>query len=240
VDFGIVIVLAGLALVDSTSIGTLLIPVWMLLDPHVRRAQFLVYLGTVAGFYFLLGVALTAGAGTLRGLLDDASGSDALSWVQLVLGATLVGLSFWFDPKRVARRRARQGGVGPAERWRARLTTARASYRAMVLLGLAAAGLEALSMLPYLAAVGILAVADVGAAVWVPVLAAYVLVMVLPAVVLLALRLAVHERVQPVLERLGGWMARHVDGALEWVLAVLGVYLAANAALRLGLFDALG
>src|SRR5699024_11553258 len=73
--------LAVLALVDSTSFGTLLIPIWFLLAPgRVRVGRVLVFLGTVAGFYFLVGIALVAGlraiVGDLGGLLDSPVRSE--------------------------------------------------------------------------------------------------------------------------------------------------------------------
>jgi hypothetical protein len=47
---GLLLPLAGLALVDSTSIGTLFIPVWLLLTPGpVNGRRILAYLGTIAG-----------------------------------------------------------------------------------------------------------------------------------------------------------------------------------------------
>ena len=234
--WGTLAFLGGLALVDSTSVGTLLIPLWMLLDPRVRVPQFLAYLATVAGFYFLVGVVLTAGAGSLRGLLAGAAAHDVLNWAQLVLGVLLFVVSFRFESKRVARRRARRGGPDPAQRWQARLAAARASYRTTVTLGVVAAGIEVMSMLPYLAAVGVLTASGAGVAVWLPVLGAYVLVMVLPALVLLGVRLAVHSRAEPLLHRLSGWMGRHMDGVLGWVLAVIGFLLVRDAAVRLDLF----
>ena len=54
--------LAGLALVDSTSFGTLVLPLMMLLAPQVRTRNLVVYLATIAAFYFAVGVALLAGA----------------------------------------------------------------------------------------------------------------------------------------------------------------------------------
>jgi cytochrome c biogenesis protein CcdA len=234
--WGTLLFLGGLALVDSTSVGTLLIPLWMLLDPKVRVPQFLAYLATVAGFYFVVGVVLTAGAGSLRGLFAGAAANDAVNWAQLALGVLLFAASFWFDPKRAARRRSRRGGPDPAQRWQARLAAARASYRTTVALGVVAAGIEVMSMLPYLAAVGVLTASGAGVAVWLPVLGAYVLVMVLPALVLLGVRLAVHQRAEPVLRRLSGWMGRHMDGVVGWVLAIIGFLLARDAAAKLGLF----
>ena len=43
--------LAVLALIDSTSIGTLLIPLWLLLRPDAKRLmpRILLYLGVLAG-----------------------------------------------------------------------------------------------------------------------------------------------------------------------------------------------
>jgi hypothetical protein len=236
VEWDKLVFLAGLALVDSTSVGTLLIPLWMLLAPEIRVRQFLVYLATVAGFYFLVGVLLTAGAGSLRTLADGVSGNDVLSWVQLVFGVLLFAASIWFDPKWVRRRRARRGGPDPAERWQSRLAAARASYRTTAGLGLAAAGIEVASMLPYLAAIGLITASDVSAAVWLPVLAGYVVIMVVPAVLLLGIRLAVRHRAEPVLRRLSGWLARHMDGVLSWVLAIIGILLVRDAVLKLHLF----
>ena len=227
-EWSLVAALVVLALIDSTSVGTLVIPLWMLLEPRPRVARFLLYLGTVAGFYFAVGVVLTAFAGTVRALVDDL---DAVSWAQLVLGAALFALSFAFDSKR----RRRRGGVPAAARWRARLSTAEGTPRAMVGLALAAAGIEVMSMLPYLAAIGLLTTSGLGVVAWVPVLAAYVLVMVLPALLLLALRKALGSRVEEPLEWVSAWLTRHSDGVLGWVLAIAGVLLARDAAFKLGL-----
>lgn len=55
--------LAVLALIDSTSFGTLLIPIWLLLHPgRIRSGRILVFLFTVAAFYFAVGVAVVLGA----------------------------------------------------------------------------------------------------------------------------------------------------------------------------------
>lgn len=58
-SLGLLLSLAGLALVDSTSIGTLFIPIWLLLAPgRVSVRRILVYLGTIAAFYFAVGLVL--------------------------------------------------------------------------------------------------------------------------------------------------------------------------------------
>ena len=61
-----------LALIDATSFGTLLIPVWFLITPgRIRATRVLVFLGTIAAFYWVLGLLLSAWAVTF---LDDLSG----------------------------------------------------------------------------------------------------------------------------------------------------------------------
>jgi len=39
---------------------------------------------------------------------------------------------------------------------------------------------------------------------------------------------------------LSGWMARHMDGVLSWVLAIIGILLARDAVLKLQLFGLAG
>ncbi|GIP18915.1 hypothetical protein J40TS1_45570 [Paenibacillus montaniterrae] len=51
--------LVVLALIDSMSFGTLLIPVWLLMTSRrVRVDRFLIYLLTVVGLYFLFGLII--------------------------------------------------------------------------------------------------------------------------------------------------------------------------------------
>lgn len=235
-DAGLLLALAGLALVDSTSLGTLLVPVWLMLAPGLRISRFLTYLATVSGFYFAVGVVLVVGAGAIQRALLDVGDSDTVSWIQLAVGVGLFVLSFRYEPKRQARREARHGGPDRAQRWRARVSGRQASSRAMILLGLGAAGLEVMTMLPYLAAVGLISTADLAAYEWFPLLLAYVVVMVLPALVLLGARSLGRTRVEPALERMSAWMSRHTAGALGWVLGIVGFLLAADAVNRLALF----
>ncbi|MGJ9411513.1 GAP family protein [Aeromicrobium sp. CF4.19] len=225
--------LVVLALVDSTSFGTLLIPLWMMLAPRVRAARLLLYLVVVAFFYFLVGLALLAGLDVVIAAASDVAESRAARVVQLVLGVGLVLLSYVMDPAYdgIGRKRpAGERGPSPrALRWQSRLTASDASVRTVVVIALTATVLEVATMLPYLAAVGILSTSGQPVALQVGLLGAYVLVMVLPALVALGLRLAARRLVEPLLERLSGWMTQKAGSAVAWVVGIVGVLLALNA-----------
>lgn len=221
--------LAGLALVDSTSIGTLVIPVWLLLAPgRLRVGRPLLYLATIAAFYFGVGVLLVTGADVLAGSLGRAFETSAALYAQLALGIGLFAWSFRFDPKR-----RRGDSAGRLNRWRERVTAGDSSVGWLVALALTAAVMEVATMLPYLAAIGLLTTSGVDWPGLAVLLAGYCVVMVLPALVLLLGRVAAAARVRPVLERLNGWLNRHATSATGWLLAIAGFLLARDAAARL-------
>lgn len=91
--------LAILALIDSTSIGTLVIPVWLLLRRGARRSagKVAVYLGAVGVFYFLVGLVLLSGATGLTGVLGSGSIGSVLELpaVQAVMVAAGAGMLIW-------------------------------------------------------------------------------------------------------------------------------------------------
>ena len=278
-------VLVVLALVDSTSFGTLLVPVWLLLAPgRLRAGRVLAYLVTVAVAYLAVGVVVMLGAGAFLDRFGDALDSRAATIVQLLLGIGLFALSFRFDSKRAARRAARDGdpadgdpadgdperadrvpggtggepggaGAGPASgparpgrlaRWRERAlgieadaagagaVRTRASVLPLLGLALGAVAVEVGTMLPYLAAIGIITTSDVGWPASAGVLAAYCVVMVAPALLLLLGRLVAARAVDPLLRRLDAWLTRNATDMTGWVLGILGVLLALDAFGRLG------
>jgi cytochrome c biogenesis protein CcdA len=144
----------------------------------------------------------------------------------------LVVLSFQFDA------RPRTGASQElGSKWTERVHKAAESPRALVTLALTAGLLEAATMFPYLGAIALLAGTGVSLAGTAAVLAGYCLVMVLPALVLLGLRLALSDRVTPLLTRVDGWFTRHAVGATGWVLGIVGFFLAAEAASQLGFLD---
>ncbi|MBZ2199563.1 GAP family protein [Occultella gossypii] len=293
--------LAVLALIDSTSFGTLLIPIWLMLAPGRLRAQrVLVFLATVAVFYFGVGLALLAGATGLASIME--SDSPVLLWVQLAVGVALFAGSFFVGRKkkapdgggsaragdvavggRSAGAGAAGGGAGasgfdggaaadsaeagsdgsawaaaaagaapggganqsaPAltgrlARWRERTvaTEGRGGYLALIGLALGAAVLEVATMLPYLGAIGLITGADLAGPERVLVLAGYCLVMIVPALVLLAGRVLARRAVEPVLQRISDWMARSAGETMAWIMGILGFLIARDAAFQLGLFD---
>lgn len=100
-DLDLLVPLAGLALVDSTSVGTLLIPLWLMLVPGpLRVRRMLLFLATVAGYYLLLGLALLAGATWLSDALAGFLTTPAATWLQLALGVALFAGSFVIGPNR--------------------------------------------------------------------------------------------------------------------------------------------
>jgi cytochrome c biogenesis protein CcdA len=233
-----------LALVDSTSFGTLLIPVWLLLTPgRVRADRVLLFLGTVAAFYLALGIALVAGATTFLDRFGEVLSSTPALLVQLSVGVVLLVLGLTVEPltkagkaRRAAKRAARaaERGPGRVQRWRDRATSGEGGAGSLVALALTATTIEAASMLPYLAAIGLLTASSLTLAQSSLVLVGYCLVMVLPALLLLVARVALHERLTPLLSRVEAWLSRNSREAIAWVLFILGLYLTANALTDLG------
>ena len=232
-DLAVLLGLVVLALVDSTSFGTLVIPLVLLVQPRVRAGRIGLYLATIGVFYLLLGLALLGGATWARTALSEAG--DALSStpayiVQAVVGVGLFALSFRYDAKPVARRRAARGGRATRlERWREAALGEHATAGALMTLALGAGVVEAASMLPYLAAIGIITTANVSLTIGAATLTGYVLVMLAPAVVLLVARLVAGRRLEPSLTRMRVWVARHTAGALGWVIGIVGFLLVLDA-----------
>ena len=229
-----VAVLVGLALVDSTSIGTLVIPlVWLLRPGPVAWRSLLTFLATVAAMYTVIGAVLLLVGRSLGSVLDGLGDVDAVRWAQLALGVTLFAVAF---SDAVMGRLA-----GGALRWRDRLrgdadAEGGGVGRSIVVTAAVAVAVEVPTMLPYLAAIGILAATDLAAASQVGVLAGYSLVMVLPALVLAVVRGAVGRRVESPLRRLDGWLTRQADEMTGWVFGIVGFLLAGDAAQALELF----
>lgn len=228
---GLLLALPALALVDSTSFGTLLIPVWLMTSRQVLVRQHLLYLAVLGVCYFALGLALAFGLAAvwsdLRALLD----TTPVLAVELLLGLALVVFAV------LPRRWRPAARPGRAARWRDDQLAAGASAGPLVLLALAAVALEALTMLPYLAAVALIAAADLAAGATTLLLLGYCVVMLLPALVLLAGRRLAARRVEPLLHRLECLAARGGAEGTLWAAFVIGLLLARDAAFGLGLLS---
>lgn len=219
-----------LALVDSTSMGTLVIPVILLVvgEGGARRVagRTLLFLAVIGVFYLLLGIALLAGLLPLIESFGHLLASPPVMVVLAVIGVLLVVYSFRIDPKAVAKR----GGdpEASARKWTRRAR--HASGRPAVLIGLAlTAGLiEAASMIPYLAAMGIIVESGVGLAGGIPILAVYCAVMIVPGAVLCGIRAVLGDRADSFLDRAHEWAVKNATSAFSWAVGIIGVIIALN------------
>ncbi|WP_194410105.1 GAP family protein [Microbacterium cremeum] len=277
-DTPLAITLGVLALADGLSIGTLLIPVFLLLAPgRVRVGRVLLYLVTIAAFYLGVGILFTLGLVNLVDVAQDFLSSTGGQVARLVVGAALLVSSFFIGGSSSAKvkdaataphstgigatsspendlspvtgvpRAAMAGSAGPAEpaptrltRWRDRLLAPEVSGAAVMAVAVGAGLVEVATMLPYLVAMGMLAEAPIAMPVRFGALAAYCGVMVLPAVVLLVLRVAAAPLVERPLTRLAAWMERTGRENTAWIVGIVGFLIARGAATELGLFDRIG
>ncbi|WP_129789086.1 GAP family protein [Promicromonospora panici] len=258
--------LALLALIDSTSFGTLLIPVWLLMAPgRVRVGRMLLYLGSIAGFYALVGLAILLGAGALSDTLTTLSSTRPFLIAQLLLGVGLFAWSFKLEPaggrkpaESVAGGAALPAGGAPAaggapgttsdaapalaeparagrlSRWRERvLSSESGSGAALAGLAVAAGLVEVATMLPYLAALGLIGTQGPGwptSGLWI---LGYCLVMIAPALMLTAARVFAARLVARPLGRLDAWLTKNAASTTAWVVGIVGFLVARDAIGRL-------
>lgn len=240
-------ILAVLALIDSTSFGTLLIPVWLLMAPgRLRAGRLLVYLGVVAGAYAVIGlvllVALTLFGDSLLNWLAGTRESQPFLVAQAALAAGLILYSLRLDPMTEAgkaKKREREASRSTGDRlsrFRSRAVgegaggeSAQRGTLPLLALALAAVGLEIATLLPYLAGIGLVATSGPELPGSALMILFYCVVMILPALVLLAARIVARRVVESPLARLEAFLSRHANGTVALILFLLGVYLGLNA-----------
>lgn len=238
-------ILAVLALVDSTSFGTLAVPAWFLMAPgRLRPGRILIYLATLAAFYAAVGLAVMAGAGWVVAFHADLLGSWPVMALGMAIGVALFWWSFRLDSP--AARQRQQSGGGRLARWRQRAvgggaeavgqtgTTAAgrqsSGLGSLMALALTAGLAEIATMLPYLAAIGLIVAQGPGWPSSGLLLGGYCVVMMVPALVLLAGRVLARQLVERPLARLDEWLSRHGASTAAWVVGIVGVVLVLNTA----------
>jgi hypothetical protein len=228
--------LPALALVDSTSTGTLLLPAWMLLSSSVRGRRVVLFLMIVMGLYWLVGLVLLGGGTAALAAVRAGPAPPWLLLVQLAVGILLLVYALLPDRLRPTRRRP-----GRMTALRDRLTRPGAGGTG-ALLGLAvvAVGLELLTMLPYLGAIALLAAGPLPTVASAAVLLGYCGLMVLPGLLLVAARAAAASKVEPLLLRLEAWSRRASGEAVLWVAGIAGFLLVSGAVRDLGWLDGWG
>lgn len=215
--------IVGLAVVDSINPSALLATIVLLLRGKPARPLVAVYVAAILVTYFAVGLALTLGLGlTPRALVE----SDAAYLAQGVLGAAMLAYAV------LAPGRGRERGPAADPRLPAVRRPA-----AVFALGVAVTFLELPTALPYLGAVGAITRADLAVGDWLPLLAAYNLIFVLPPLALLAAHVALGDRAGALLERLRTRLGAATREGLLWLLGLVGLLLLADA---LGHFRVIG
>ncbi|MEX3618912.1 GAP family protein [Paenibacillus glucanolyticus] len=202
------------SLLDMLSPAALGVTVYLLLTERDRLISRLgVYLVTVAGFYFLVGAVLMLGLGAVMKSISDIFQNRTVSWMMAILGGVLFVASFYVPTKKKSEPRR------PKSK----------SFGAMIGLGFTTSLIEVATALPYFAAIGLMTTAQLNTVQWVPILAAYNMVMVLPPLILLGLHLVLGRVMQRPLEKLRVKIAESSGSLLSWVLCIAGVILVLNS-----------
>ncbi|WP_193105747.1 GAP family protein [Brachybacterium sp. FME24] len=219
-----------LALVDSTSMGTLVIPVILLVVGQggaLRIAgRTLLYLAVIGVFYLLLGIALLAGLLPLLESFGHLLASPVVMVVLAAIGVAMVIWSFRIDPKAIAKR----GGdpEASARKWTTRARRASGRPSLLVSLALLAGLVEAASMIPYLAAMGIVADMGIGLGRGALVLAGYCAVMIVPGVLLCGVRAALGGGADAFLDKAHDWAVKNATSAFSWTVGIIGAIILLN------------
>ncbi|MBU5443510.1 GAP family protein [Paenibacillus sp. MSJ-34] len=200
----------GLALLDTLSPATLGVTVYLLLTEKERlSSRLLVYLSTVAAFYFLVGVAFMFGLDAILSAFSSLFQNRTVSWIMLIVGGILFVASFYY-PKSKQSELPRPKSKSKAS---------------MVALGFTTSLIEVGTTFPYFAAIGLMTASNLALYQWLPMLAGYNLIMVLPPLIVFLLHLLLGRAMRRPLEKLRGKLAKHSGSAISWIMCIVGLIL---------------
>ncbi|MEH7460063.1 GAP family protein [Bacillus sp. JJ1127] len=210
----LLLLIGGLALLDTLSPATLGVTVYLLLtDKEKLTKRLLVYLLTIAGFYFAVGVSLMLGLDFLLEIISGVFQNRIVSWTFFIIGVILFIASFYVPTKK--------SSDLPAPKSK--------SILSMVALGFTTSLIEVGTAFPYFAAIGIMTTSNLSWVEWSSILAGYNFIMVLPSLVLFLFYLLFGRCMQTSLEKLRVKIANNTGSALSWIMCIVGLILIFNS-----------
>lgn len=208
------LLIGGLAILDTLSPTTIGVTIYLLLTDKERLTKRLfVYLLTVAGFYFAVGVSLMLGLDFLFKFISGLLQNRIVSWSFFILGVILFIASFYIPPKK--------NSEIPLPKSK--------SIFSMIALGFTTTLIEVGTAFPYFAAIGILTTSNLSLIQWSSILAGYNLIMVLPSLLLFLFYLLFGRWMQKPLERLRMKIANSTGSVLSWIMCIVGFLLILNS-----------
>ncbi|ATP39963.1 hypothetical protein CSE16_07815 [Solibacillus sp. R5-41] len=206
----ILIYLGGLALLDTLSPTIIGVTLFLVLtDNKNLTSRLSAYLFTVVLLYFSLGIIMMLGLNLIMEAFSNIFQNKIFSWGIFVLGLILFIASFFIP--------ANNKSNIPKPKTQ--------SIFSIIIIGVTTFIIEAGTALPYFAAIGLLTTIDIPYYQWLPIIAAYNIIMVLPALLIFLGYKLFGKLINPILVNLRNKISRSSSSALSWIMCIVGVIL---------------
>ena len=204
----------GLAVLDTLSPATLGVTIYLLLTEKERlSSRLMIYLVTVAAFYFFVGVAFMLGMDMLLAAFASIFQNRIVSWGAMISGGILFIASFYYPKSKKA----------DLPRPKSKSKTS------MIALGFMTSLIEVGTAFPYFAAIGLITTSNLAVLQWLPILAGYNFIMVLPSLIVFSLHLLLGRVMQRPLEKLQIKILKNSGSAISWIMCIVGLILIFNS-----------
>ncbi|MGE7945494.1 GAP family protein [Lysinibacillus sp. NPDC093688] len=206
----ILIYLGGLALLDTISPTIIGVTLFLVLtDNRNLTSRLLAYLLTVGLLYFSLGIVMMLGLNFIIEAFSNIFQNKIVSWVIFIVGVILFTASFFIP--------ANKKSNIPKPKTQ--------SIFSIIIIGITTFIIEAGMALPYFAAIGLLTTINMPFHQWLPIIAAYNIIMVLPALFIFLGYKLFGKWINPTLVNLRNKITSSSSSALSWMMCIVGVIL---------------
>lgn len=206
----ILIYMGGLALLDTLSPTIIGVTLYLVLtDNKNLTTRLLAYLFTVALLYFSLGILMMFGLNYLMEAFTNVFQNKIFSWVIFIIGMILF-ISSFFVP-------ANKKSNIPKPKSQ--------SILSIIFIGFITFIIEAGTALPYFAAIGLLTSIDIPFYQWIPIIAAYNIIMILPALLIFLGYRLFGKSINHTLVKLRNKISSSSNSVLSWIMCIVGAIL---------------
>ncbi|QXE01950.1 GAP family protein [Terribacillus sp. DMT04] len=206
----ILIYLGGLALLDTLSPTIIGVTLFLILtDNKNLTSRLLTYLFTVVLLYFSLGIIMMLGLNYIIEAFSNIFQNKIFSWVVFIIGGILFTASFFIPENK------KSNIPKPKTQ----------SVLSIIFIGITTFFIEAGTALPYFAAIGLLTTIDIPFYQWIPIIAAYNIIMILPALLIFFGYKLFGKWINSTLVNLRNKISSSSNSALSWIMCIVGLIL---------------